>query len=148
MTAAMLFTGRYATVRAVPPGLIVPVRTSVGVPRFVPGARSFPAIEELMPYGLLKVTDLEEFTWRYRRRLDRHADAIDARLAELHRGHPGRPLVLCCFEDLRTSWCHRRVWASWHAERTGVAVEEFTAARLHDLLHPPPPVDPQTCLLP
>jgi hypothetical protein len=124
MSAAMLFTGRYAAIRKVPPGLIVPVRTSVGVPRFIKGAGAFPAFQELIPHGLLKVTDLDEFAWRYRRRLARHAGAIDARLAELHRAYPGRPLVPCCFEDLSRSWCHRRVWADWHQERTGVTVEE------------------------
>jgi hypothetical protein len=148
-STASLFTGRYAAIRDVPAGLIVPVRASVGVPRFIKAARSFPAIHELMPYGcLFKIDDLEEFTWRYRRRLEKHAAVIDARLAELHREYPGRPLVLCCFEDLSRTWCHRRVWADWHAERTGVVIEEFTAARLHDLTHPAPPADPQGSLLP
>jgi len=67
--SGLVYTGRWHLVRDVPPSAIVPVRISVGAARFVPGARRFPAIEELIPRGLLDVEDAREFTRRYRQRL-------------------------------------------------------------------------------
>ena len=44
-----VYTGRWALVPTVRLGAIVPVRTSLGVARFIPRASGFPAIHELTP---------------------------------------------------------------------------------------------------
>ena len=51
-----VYTYRWAGVKSLPP-TVVPVRISLGGPRFIPGAARFPAIDELMPRGLF---DLDE----------------------------------------------------------------------------------------
>jgi hypothetical protein len=88
-----VYTGRWALVPTVPPGAIVPVRTSLGVARFIPGARGFPAIHELTPTSeLFSIRDDAEFTRRYRATLEGHGVAqIQARFDELHERNPARP---------------------------------------------------------
>jgi hypothetical protein len=111
---------------------VVPVRTSVGKPRFWPDAKDFPYIGALTPFGLTKIGDEEEFTGKYVARLEKAGvdelretfDAID----EMYQ----KPLALLCFEDLTKEglWCHRRIFATWWLEQTGETVPEigFTKA--------------------
>jgi hypothetical protein len=77
-----------------------PVRISLGVPRFWPAARAFPYVVELAPVGLLHLDDRDEFTRRYRDRLDRSGiDAIMACLEAIVAAGE-RVAMLCCFEDV------------------------------------------------
>lgn len=110
---------------------VVPVRTSMGRPRFIEPrqARAMPVIDELIPYGLLKVDPEAEFARRYRVRLETHGVAvIKRRIAEIHAIYQ-RPLVLLCFEKLDGSvpgeFCHRRVFADWWQEKTGEEILEY-----------------------
>jgi hypothetical protein len=133
--SGLVYTGRWHLVRDVPPSAIVPVRISVGAARFVPGARRFPAIEELIPRGLLDVEDAREFTRRYRQRLEEQGVArIQARFDELHREFACRPLVLLCFEADRGK-CHRGDFAGWWEDKTGVLVPERGAPALREKRH-------------
>jgi len=107
---------------------IVLVRTSVGHPRWIPKevSREIPAVEELMPKGLLG-GDIPTDEWkrRYRQRLEEFGETeIREALAAIYRQHEGRPLVLLCFEHDPVD-CHRSVFAEWWEEQTGVAVPEF-----------------------
>jgi hypothetical protein len=79
-----------------------------------------------MPWGLLDVAD-EEFDVRYRARLDRlDLDALAAKFDSLSARHGGRRLVLLCFEDVHAGQsCHRRIFADYWTERTGIAVPEW-----------------------
>jgi hypothetical protein len=108
--------------------LLVPVRTSAGNPRFIPGAGQWPRCNEIVPWNLLRIEDRGEFTARYRGRLETHgAVAIGVRLREIHEQHDGRPLALLCYEDLTQPglYCHRRLFADWWHEQTGEVIPEL-----------------------
>jgi Protein of unknown function, DUF488 len=114
-----VFTASFA---AVPAGLVVPVLTTVGTPRFV----GFPMVEwrTVAPYGLLQVADQEEFRRRYRHRLHRLTPRILAELRELVEAYAPTPLALCCFEADPVD-CHRSILARWLREK-GVQVTELS----------------------
>jgi Protein of unknown function, DUF488 len=112
-----VYTGPWALLRGVPSSVAVPVRTSVGVPRFIRGAGGLPALRELTPYGLLHFQDRDEFRRPYRDRLEHHGVArIRAELDNLQAAAQGTPIVLCCFESDRAD-CHRGDFADWWHER-------------------------------
>jgi hypothetical protein len=126
-----LLTSRWAKVSAFeksgqPPGF-VPVRTSLGGPRFMPSAKMFPAVHELMPYGLLKPSLPEDvFKLKYREWLTKHGVfKIHEQFVKLHQEYGGKPLVLLCFEDVEAGqYCHRVTFAEWWLETTGAPVLE------------------------
>ncbi len=124
-----LYTASYARMRErAGDASLLPVRTSVGKPRFWPEAAAFPLVKELAPWGLVRIADEEEFTRRYRARLESiGVEAIRTRFDEIHATAPGRALVLLCFEKLQApgDWCHRRTWARWWLERTGEVIPEL-----------------------
>jgi hypothetical protein len=97
------------------------VLTTVGTPRFV----SFPMVEwrTVAPYGLLDVTDPDEFRRKYRHRLRRLTPKILAELRELCEAYAPLPLALCCFERDPAD-CHRSILGEWLAEK-GVTVTEL-----------------------
>jgi hypothetical protein len=94
---------------------MVPVRISLGTPKFWPLAASVPYVHELAPAGLLGLP-ADEFTVRYVDRLARiGAERIARRLDAIHADYC-RPLILCCFEaDPRD--CHRATAARWLEDR-------------------------------
>ena len=100
-----------------PPRAFVPVRISIGSPRFWPQAKGLPDITELMPWGLMKIPD-EEFVPRYRARLERYgAGAIQARFDKLHELYR-RPLMLLCFEkDVAVGTVPPTAFADWWLEQ-------------------------------
>jgi hypothetical protein len=119
-------------VRSLPGGsqpAFLPVRISLGKPRFWKGANELPYVSELMPHGdLFKIEDRGEFTEAFIVRLDRYgADRIRGRFAELGSSYR-KPLVLMCFElcEEPDDWCHRQVFAEWWQARTGQHVSEVT----------------------
>jgi hypothetical protein len=122
-----LFTARYVDYD---PVWGVAVRTTVGFPR---GWRYGPLehIRPVTPYGLLHIKSREAFAQQYLARLDHAgATAVEARLAGIAGRHGGRPLWLCCFEDLSKpgEWCHRTLLAEWIEERLGIAVTEVNGS--------------------
>jgi Protein of unknown function, DUF488 len=118
-----LATGRYQTFT---PSQGVPVQASLGRPKFPLDYELRETVRELMPWGLLdkKLSD-DEFTRRYRQRLDRlDLDALRAQFDAISKRHEKRP-VLLCFEDVHAGeFCHRRVFADFWQERTGRRIPE------------------------
>lgn len=104
----------------------VPVRISLGKPRYWPLAQHAPYIKELAPAGLLRQPPLEpnEFDRLYLERLDRFGvDQIAVRLNAVYADY-GKPLALACFEA-DPSDCHRGTFARWWHGRTGQEVSEL-----------------------
>jgi hypothetical protein len=120
-------TGRYQSWK---PGDGVPVRSTVGYPRFWRHGPLWHATE-ITPYGVFgKGLDNDTARAAYRRRLDRHAGAILASLGEITRTHRGQRVVVLCFEDVHAGQvCHRRWFAEWFEEHYGIAVAELPAAQ-------------------
>lgn len=116
-----LCTGRYQTWR---PSQGVPIRSTVGEPKFW---RHGPLVfvRQLAPWGLMDQLDPAEFDVAYRERLDRDGEVTVAKLAAVARQHPGRALLVLCFEDVWAGQsCHRRVFADWMGERFDIGVPE------------------------
>jgi hypothetical protein len=124
---APLLTGRYQSWK---PGDGVPVRSTVGYPKFWRHGPLLHAIG-ITPYGVFgKGLDHDTARAAYRQRLDLHAGAILSDLAEIARTHRGQPVVVLCFEDVHAGQiCHRRWFAEWFEERYGIAVDELPAAQ-------------------
>ncbi len=122
-------TARYFDYAKVKESGLVPVATSVGMPKFpMPyeiGAQAGP----LAPYGLLKVEDRDEFTSLYVARLEGFGvDAIEALLGSVAAAYEQPGVVLLCFENLEKddgAWCHRAIFAEWWQEKTGQEVTEL-----------------------
>jgi uncharacterized protein DUF488 len=114
-----LVTVRYAVVD---PSRMVPVQTSIGRPGWV----SFELVElrTVMPWGVLGESNPETFRRRYRHRLHQRTRRVFAELEELRETYAGWPLALCCFEDLRRSWCHRTMLAGWLEEHLGEQIPD------------------------
>jgi hypothetical protein len=121
----VLFTGRYQTWR---PGTGVPIRTTIGSPKFW---RHGPMerIAGITPYGVFRNPDLEtteEQQAAYMARLDDRADQILTDLDKLAARHPGKNLVILCFDDVWAGVeCHRRWFANWWETRFGTEVPEL-----------------------
>lgn len=121
-----LFTGCWAHVLAYETRGLLPVRISLGAPRWLPGAaHRWPTIRELMPVGaLFQIEDAAEFELAYRGRLERIGlPAIKARFEQVV-AERAWPLILVCFES-DANQCHRGTFADWWLERTGEAIHEF-----------------------
>jgi hypothetical protein len=106
----------------------VPVRTSLGKPKFIPDAAAWPYVGELAPAGMFHL-DGDEFETRYRLRLDRFGvDLIADRLLAIAEDYPGQSLALLCFEDVTEKPCHRSIFGRWWFEQTGQTIRECNAA--------------------
>lgn len=126
----MIFTSRF-TNSELKENRYTTIRISLGTPKWNLGYQLDGAIEDLMPFGLLKTYshDKELFKQAYFKRLDakgvkRIANQLMA-YASL-----GRDIVLLCYEDITKdvdNWCHRTMFAEWWEARTGEKIEE-----LHD----------------
>jgi hypothetical protein len=121
-----VFTSSYSRVD---PRVMVPVRTSIGAPRWAGyQLEEWPAV---YPWGLLAITDPQEFRRRYRYRLHQRTGRILAELDGLLAAYDGWPIALCCFEADPAD-CHRSVLGGWLREK-GVTVEELPGrSRGHD----------------
>lgn len=131
MDPLSLCTARYQSVLAFrrtgqAPGF-VPVRISLGAPKFIDGADIWPFVRELSPAGVFgRDLDRDEFEIAYSARLNRiSAEAVAARLAEIADDYPGQVLALLCFCDLSRGFCHRRMAADWLRDRLGWDVPEI-----------------------
>jgi hypothetical protein len=124
--AAPLVTARYSSWR---PELGVPIRTSVGHPRF--WRRGVPLLQmrSVTPHGVFRNPTLHTVSEQrvaYLARLEDLADDIVAELAALAHAFPGKALVVLCFEDLTKGECHRRWFAEWFEGRYGIEVPEVS----------------------
>jgi hypothetical protein len=110
-----LATGRY---QSFDPAQGVPVRTTVGRPRFRLGYELKHEIRELAPVGLMNL-DGAEFEAAYRARLDRlDLGALVERFEAISAAEGGQRVVLLCFEDVWAGQaCHRRTFAAWFEEQ-------------------------------
>lgn len=143
MVPVPIVTSRYRAVhdftKTGNPRGFLPVKTSVGAPRFIP-CKDWPKLGMLAPYGLTDIEDREEFEACYRARLDGHGlPAIAAALAAIYVGQPAPrlPLALLCFEDLDAGdWCHRRTFTAWWQEKTGQAIEDCNTGEALAALSP------------
>lgn len=112
---------------------LVPVRTSLGTPRWFGWAKATPYLGELAPYGLIDQEDQDEFERLYVKRLEKAGvEKIAERLLEIHREYGGsatmgRPLALLCYENLQKpgKWCHRTMFAAWWERETDQKVPEL-----------------------
>jgi hypothetical protein len=140
-----VYTYRWALAQALP-SFYVPVRISIGSPRYWPGARDLDAIHELMPYDILgRVHDRAGFERAYRARLDSFgADRIQRRFEKLFAQHGERPLVLLCYEDIVGTYdfCHRRFFAAWWQDQTGAAIHDLQHVDHHAVEPSPPELEP------
>jgi hypothetical protein len=120
---AGLRTARYATFK---PEMGVPVRTSVGYPKFWRHG-VLPHSRVASPTGVFRnptLVSLTEQRVAYFQRLgDLRADLL-AELADIARANPGQPLVLLCFEDVTKDECHRTWFAEWFQGTFDVPVTE------------------------
>lgn len=109
-------------------GTIVPVRISLGAPKF---QLKYPVTEEiraLAPSGrIFRIQDLDEYRQAFTRQLDRIGpSAINGLLLEVAHRHEGQDLALLCFCNvLGGASCHRRIFADWWLEHTGEAILEL-----------------------
>lgn len=123
-------TGRFVDFH---PSWGVPVRSTVGGPKFGLRYRLEEHAKSITPYGVLGRThDAAEYEVRYRARLDgQTGKAIAQELAQIANRHehvePHR-LVVLCFCDLSKpgAFCHRRMFAAWWEEHTGATVADLS----------------------
>jgi len=123
---AGVLTGRYATFK---PEHGTPVRTSVGRPPFW-RMGALPHSRSASPYGVFGNKSLgtpEEEEVAYRMRLADQEEELLAELADIAEAHPGKPLVLLCFEDTSVDYCHRQWLAAWLRDRFDIIVTEVPA---------------------
>jgi hypothetical protein len=108
------------------PDLGVPVRTSVGPPRWFPD----PLIEwpTVYPSWALVRGKLDQPTYRrkYRHQLHRLTPKVLAELHDLQEGYCA-PLVLLC--HCTRGFCHRRFLAEWISQHTGEDIPELPGFR-------------------
>ncbi|WP_369258913.1 hypothetical protein [Streptomyces sp. R35] len=120
-----LFTNRYQQFQ---PAQGVPVRITLGSPRFKLPYTLTHSVRELAPQKAYFSKPLPEFAAAYRADLDQLGPArIAERLREIVNAEQDHRLVLLCFEDLSDpqQWCHRRIFATWWKDVTGDEVREL-----------------------
>ncbi|MEU9188233.1 hypothetical protein AB0D14_27590 [Streptomyces sp. NPDC048484] len=121
-----LFTNRFQTFQP-PQG--VPVRITLGAPRFRLPYSLTHSVRELAPRREYLSKPLPQFTADYRADLDKLGPVwVAERLRKITEAEGDHRLVLLCFEDLTDPalWCHRRVFASWWKDVTGDEVRELS----------------------
>jgi hypothetical protein len=122
-----LAVSRYANQLAIIESGLVPVRMTIGHPRFKLYYKLGGSIQELAPDPyMLKITDRDRFRALYRQKLYSNAPVIVEALHRINAEHGGRGLVLLCFEDLSKpgQWCHRQMLAEFFEEH-GVPCPEL-----------------------
>lgn len=126
-----LYTARY---QAFADRMGVPVRTTVGVPRWKLNYPLVHHLREATPTSAMVSgarsgrLDEEGYRGLYVARLDEiGAAAIAAAAMKIARQASADRLVLLCFDDLTKpgEWCHRTMFADWWLTRTGDQVREI-----------------------
>jgi hypothetical protein len=107
----------------------VPVRTTVGHPRFF--RHPLENVPELAPFGIMRnpLYDTKlKFMLKYMERLDANGLTIIRKCNDIAAAHGGERLVFLCFEDVHKpgEWCHRTMIATWFEDRLGMILPELT----------------------
>lgn len=107
------------------PEMGVPVRITLGKPpRWF--RHEYEEVRLLaLPPRVFRLDDWDEFRRKYRHHLHRTTvPRMRRAFGEIAERHPGRPLVLLCFEA-DPSDCHRGLWSEWWTQQTGEHVPEL-----------------------
>jgi hypothetical protein len=109
------------------PAMGVPVRVTLGKPRFRLGYEYEEVRLLAPPPRVFALRDEAEFKTAYRQHLNALGVERLQRVFERVSGeHSSRRLVLLCFENvLAGESCHRRMFAEWWKEQTGQDVPEL-----------------------
>lgn len=106
----------------------VPVRISVGAPRFPLGYRLEEHIPELCPaWSWLKLKP-DDYDRRFFGKLEKvGVERLRGIFTSMSERHMGRRLVLLCYEEVlgKGQTCHRRGFAEWWYEQTGEEIREI-----------------------
>lgn len=116
-----LFTASYSRWR---PELGQPVRASLGVPRWIPDAKTWPRCWAITPrYSYWRSPDWED---QYVAQLRRYGAAHIAReLETIAREHQAERILIMCFE-VSPADCHRGAFAAFWLAETGELITEIT----------------------
>jgi hypothetical protein len=125
-----LATSRYQAADLIGASGLVPVRITLGSPRWKLPYALVGSIKALAPTrDLFARRGSTHFESDYVAQLDGHGvEVLSSAVDALSRQHGGRGLVLLCFEDVRVlgeSSCHRRMFARWWEARTDQRVPEL-----------------------
>jgi len=124
-----LVTSRYKDRKQIIASGLVPVRTTLGAPRWSLGYELQATIRELAPTRDIFHMAPKQFEIEYPARVLEHhgVEKLRGLFADISAQHEGRGLVLLCFEDVTIDdlCCHRRLFARWWQEKTGEAVPEL-----------------------
>jgi hypothetical protein len=121
----VLFTARYAAMRD---AYGVAVQTSVGEPKMSVDASRKDNFKQLAPYGINFGAPRETFEKRYRERLEKKdLTFYETVFLQIATRHDCGNLVLLCYEDITKpgKWCHRRMFAQWWEDQTGIHVPDI-----------------------
>jgi hypothetical protein len=123
----LIRTSRYANRAAILASGLRPIRISIGAPRWPVGYELAGSLPSLMPTRPMLKMEIGPYREMYLARLEVHGvERIAAELEALQTPEaPG--LVLLCFEDLTKpgEWCHRRIFADYWEEKTGISIPEL-----------------------
>lgn len=127
---AALTTSRYQERERIGASGMVPVRITLGAPRWKLGYELGGSIKALAPTrALFALRGTGDFEPGYLAQLEGHGvEAIAVEIGTLSADHGGRGLVLLCFEDvheLGEGSCHRRMFAHWWEAKTGRRAPEL-----------------------
>jgi hypothetical protein len=127
LEAFRIATSRYDAADLIRESGLVPIGITVGAARV--GYELAGKVGMLAPQGLGELEG-EQFELAYRQRLDRFGvAAIAGVLRAFAAAHRAPGAVLLCFENvLAGETCHRRTFAAWWQERTGILVPELEPA--------------------
>ncbi len=119
-----LFTQRYSNFT---PDQGVPIRTTLGHPRFKLRYELAGVMTELAPDRAWFKAAKDVFRVNYRAKLDLlGTDEIVRRVSKFTDPAGDPRAVLLCFDDLtKGAWCHRTMFGEWWQDRTGIEVVEL-----------------------
>lgn len=119
------------------PSYGVPVRSTAGHPQFKLRYRIEYQLGQASPKRAYLRAPIPSFIRQYRAQLDSFGvDFFDQAAQQMCRGtDDGTPAVLLCFDKLwmmqPPNVCHRRVFAEWYEEHTGIVVPELGRTDTH-----------------
>lgn len=122
-----VLTGRYHVSSLASPN-VVPVRTSMGKPKFKLGYALEESMSSVMPDGWMLKLDPKPFVDAYMAKLERVGiNAIMDEINAISKRHGGATPVLLCYENIEdgVSYCHRRIASTWIEKKVGIVVPEF-----------------------
>ena len=126
-------TSRYYHGQLIVESGLVPVATTVGMPKFPLRYHLGGLVPQVAPHGIFGKDDLTErqFKNRYVTRLEEIGpDVIAGYLEAIVQSHDSHGVVLLCFCNLDEQFCHRRMFAEWWQTKTGIVVPELEPATL------------------